>query len=148
MERMTKSSMLPGDDPFEPVLDNDLFKAVLETVAQYAREHPNLSLAELADMVPGDGHAMVMTLRIEDLWPRTSEGTADLVDDPVPTDQRVIARVVALQRWIDDGCREAFTASEAMKALKCSRNTVLRTVAAMADISKEGNASTARYVVS
>ena len=56
--------------------------------------------------------------------------------------------MIALQNWIDDGDRDTFTANEAMKALKCSRQTVLRTIAAMPNISKTGNASTAKYVVS
>ncbi len=76
------------------------------------------------------------------------EGSVSTAEAKAPTSQRQLDRVAKMQAWIDEGERKAFTANEAMDALKCSRQTALRTVAAMDNIRKEGNASTARYVVS
>lgn len=62
MEAMAKSKKpLPGDVLGEMVRD---------TIAQYARAHPELTLAEVVNMIPSDGaEELLMSLQVRDLWP-------------------------------------------------------------------------------
>ena len=158
--------------PKKTLPDDVLGEMVRDTIAQYARAHPELTLGQVVSMIPSDGaEDLLMSLTVRDLWPYPAQeetapkqaaapkrnganghATRPRRTAPKPAKPRELsperkALVGSVVAWIGKSKLKEFRASDVMAHLKVSRQTALRTLAHVPGIQAEGRAKSAKYVV-
>jgi hypothetical protein len=124
---------------------------VRATVGTFAREHPDLTLAELAAKL-GDTAPVLQTLRVRDLWPSPAEASRrnghanGRAREPAESTATQL-RVQQVRAAIAELGKPEFHASEIMDALGVSRQTALRTLKRLPEVRMVGKLKSAKYQV-
>jgi len=140
-----KAKPLPGDVLGEMIRD---------TIAQYARAHPECTLGELVAMIPTEAGAdLLMDLQVRDLWPEIGApqlpsprngSNGHVATELSPERASQVQRII---EWIEKRKATEFKATEIMAVLGVSRQTALRALTHVPNLRLEGRAKKAKYVV-
>lgn len=146
-------------------LENVLANSIKDALVAHALEHPDLTLGELAAAL-GNGATALMSLRVRDLWPRREPAPklrnghnghpkkrrAPVISKAAPRSgsrpsPQSAARVAEVRATIAKLGNAEFVASDIMDALGCSRQTALRALAQIPEVTRSGKNKSAKYIV-
>jgi hypothetical protein len=142
-------------------VDAKLREQLRATIRDFARTHPDLTLAEIATRL-GESAPVLQTLRVRDLWPadeprkppkrrkaeepkRRNGHAKALAEGMSAAAQQRTAQVRSFLERLDVGA--SFVASDVMEALQVSRQTALRALALLPEVQMVGKAKSAKYQV-
>jgi hypothetical protein len=138
-----------------------LREAVRASVATFVRNKPDATLLEIQAELGTMAHYM-LELRVRDFWPIGTEPTAppprngnghgrsrSPASKPLAADLHPLAAMRAnqLRAFLANCGATEITTNEVMEALECSRQTALRALAVLPEVTRVGNMRSAKYKV-